>query len=60
MAKYKITHECGHVQVHKLFGPEEKRETRFQWLMTQKCEKCLAEDNNNENRADFFEQAAAV
>ena len=44
MAKYDITHECGHTETHNLIGPRRDRERRIQWLETSLCSECYRAD----------------
>lgn len=38
--KYDVTHSCGHVVVHELFGPYKERERTIGWLTDMPCEEC--------------------
>lgn len=40
MAKYAVTHSCGHDQVHVLFGKHKDRESKIEWLATTLCTDC--------------------
>jgi hypothetical protein len=40
MAKYTVTHSCGHTQVHELFGPGKERERKLDWFGRQECTEC--------------------
>jgi len=40
MAKYDVTHSCGHVQTHELFGKNSERERKISWLEGQDCTEC--------------------
>lgn len=40
MAKYTITHSCGHDQVHDLFGKSEERDRKESWLGGTLCAVC--------------------
>ncbi len=40
MAKYTITHACGHEQEHQLVGKESERRNRIDWLRTTDCRAC--------------------
>lgn len=40
MAKYTVTHNCGHTQTHELFGPGKERERKITWLQTTECKEC--------------------
>jgi hypothetical protein len=41
MAKYTITHECGHTEEVALFGKSSERDRRIKWLESQPCRECL-------------------
>lgn len=43
MAKYTVTHSCGHDQDHQLFGPTKDRESRAAWLQGKVCTECWRE-----------------
>lgn len=40
MAKYTVTHTCGHTQDVNLFGKNTERDRRIAWLETQPCPEC--------------------
>lgn len=40
MAKYTVTHACGHTAEHQLFGKESDRQSRLAWLRTTDCRDC--------------------
>lgn len=40
MAKYSVTHKCGHTVTHSLFGKESAREWRIQGLEAEDCLEC--------------------
>lgn len=40
MAKYPITHQCGHTETHELFGPGRERDKKISWLKTTDCKAC--------------------
>ena len=40
MAKYTVTHSCGHTQTHDLFGPGKDRERKIAWMENQPCTDC--------------------
>lgn len=40
MAKYTVTHTCGHEQKHQLFGPHRERDRKIQWFSTTLCTEC--------------------
>ncbi len=40
MAKYEVTHSCGHTATTQLVGPGKDRERKLAWLETILCENC--------------------
>lgn len=40
MAKYTISHLCGHDQVHQLIGPHRDRDAKIQWMQGKPCSAC--------------------
>lgn len=40
MARYTITHRCGHEQTHQLYGKHSDRDRKLDWLATQDCSDC--------------------
>lgn len=40
MAKYTITHTCGHDHEYQLFGKSNERERKMAWLEKQECPEC--------------------
>lgn len=51
MAKYTITHKCGHDEEISLFGPMDERERKIEWLESKPCKACKhAEDNKKAER----------
>lgn len=40
MAKYMVTHRCGHEVSHNLFGPGKERKSKLMWLAAQECREC--------------------
>lgn len=40
MAKYTITHKCGHIEEVQLFGKMEDRERRIAYLEAEECDEC--------------------
>ena len=40
MAKYEISHTCGHTRTVELFGKYEDREREIEWLESQGCPEC--------------------
>jgi uncharacterized protein (TIGR02996 family) len=52
MAKYDVTHSCGHVEEVQLFGRTRDRESRIEWLgRSGLCSACYAERNRQEREA---------
>lgn len=43
MAKYNITHSCGHEEVVNIVGPEKDRPRKREWLESQPCYECKRE-----------------
>jgi hypothetical protein len=41
MARYTVTHNCGHPSVEHLSGPHDQRERKIAWLSGQMCPECL-------------------
>ena len=40
MAKYEISHTCGHTRTVELFGKYEDRKRKIEWLESQECPEC--------------------
>ena len=40
MAKYTVTHSCGHSETVQLVGPGRERESRREWLESSPCTDC--------------------
>lgn len=55
MARYDVTHACGHVAVHNLIGPRRSREWRIKQLEEELCRECWLEEQRRKN-----EEAAAA
>jgi hypothetical protein len=51
MAKYTITHTCGHTEEVQLFGKMEDRERKIKWLESQECDECRKAKANAEAAA---------
>ena len=51
MAKYTITHKCGHVEEVQLFGKIEDRERRIAYLESIECDECRKAKVNAEASA---------
>src|SRR5690606_30806905 len=51
VAKYDVTHACGHVAVHNLIGPRRSREWRIKQLEEELCRECWLEEQRRKNEA---------
>lgn len=40
MAKYEISHSCGHTEIVRAHGSADERERRLSWLSNQPCFRC--------------------
>lgn len=40
MAKYTVTHACGHEETVQLYGPTKERDRKLAWLAEQDCPEC--------------------
>ncbi len=40
MAKYEITHQCGHSEEVQIYGPEKERPGKREWMERQPCPEC--------------------
>jgi len=49
MAKYHVTHACGHETEYNLFGPYESRRQRISSLESRLCPECWEAKRNEEN-----------
>lgn len=49
MAKYTVTHTCGHTETVQLFGAEKERKRRLDWMRGQDCAACKAAAVNRDN-----------
>lgn len=57
MAKYDVTHTCGHVAIHALYGPVRDRQRRIGWLEGQPCTECWREQQQSAAEATSQEMA---
>jgi hypothetical protein len=57
MARYTVTHSCGHEQEHQLIGKHSERERKLEWLATRPCIECY---RKGEEEARAEENAAAA
>ena len=63
MAKYTITHSCGHTVEHQIYGSNSKgeRDRKIEWLESTPCSECYkaekmektAQTNSNANMAEL-------
>jgi hypothetical protein len=51
MAKYDVTHSCGHTATHQIYGPGKERERKLDWLSTTLCYDCYATKRDAERAA---------
>lgn len=51
MAKYTVSHKCGHSQTHELFGKGSERERKITWLETTDCKECWSKSQRAERDA---------
>lgn len=51
MAKYTVTHRCGHTQTHELFGPGKERDKKLSWLQTTSCKECWMAEQREARKA---------
>lgn len=49
MAKYEVTHACGHVDTHNLIGPRRSREWKLSRLEEEFCRDCALEEQRRKN-----------
>lgn len=40
MAKYQVTHSCGHVETVKLYGKHDERQKNLEWMEQRLCNTC--------------------
>lgn len=59
MAKYTVTHSCGHTETHQIYGPHKDRPRRAEWLGNRKCEECRSKDHQEEREAENASAAEA-
>ena len=59
MAKYQVTHSCGHTVTHQLYGKNSERERKIEWMEGKLCADCykaqkdLERKQANERSADL-------
>lgn len=51
MAKYTITHSCGHSQTHQLYGPMDERDRTIAYRESQPCTSCWSAAKRQEDDA---------
>lgn len=49
MAKYTVTHKCGHEKEHNLIGPRRSREWKLERLESELCDECEAAERERQN-----------
>lgn len=59
MAKYNVTHSCGHVERVDLIGPHRSREWRIERMQTERCQDCRHEELQRQNAQAAEENRAA-
>lgn len=59
MAKYTVTHACGHDHTYQLYGPNRERERKIAWLAEQDCPECAKRAREEQHKAEA-EEAAKV
>lgn len=52
MAKYTITHSCGHQAEHQIAGKESERPARAQWLRERVCYACYKAEQIAQDKAE--------
>ncbi len=61
MAKYTITHKCGHEEVHNICGPLKDRDRKAEYLASRLCRECwLAEQKKKAEASASANQAAGL
>jgi hypothetical protein len=56
MAKYTVTHACGHTVTHALFGAYRDREKKREWLKDGLCSDCYREEQTRLAQAQAEQQ----
>jgi len=51
MAKYTVSHSCGHQQTHELFGKVSERERKLEWMKDTDCTDCWKAKQRAERNA---------
>ena len=59
MAKYTITHKCGHEEVHNISGPVKDRDRKAEYLASRVCRECWLAEQNKKAEADASANQAA-
>jgi hypothetical protein len=60
MAKYSITHTCGHEQTIQIVGPEKDRASKADWYRSQPCTTCKRANKLSEDAAATAHMAALI
>ena len=50
--KYDINYSCGHMATVQLYGSEQERERKIEWLKTQTCPECQKAERQKEYAAE--------
>lgn len=56
----RITHACGHEQVHYLHGFASQQDRKARWLQTTKCRTCFMADKQAEQTAAAAQDSTAI
>lgn len=59
MAKYQVTHSCGHTETARLFGLGAERRKRIEWMERNLCTACWKAEKERA-RAEENERVAAI
>lgn len=57
MAKYQVTHACGHIKTHSLFGKNKDREWRIARLESEYCSDCVEAERQKQNQMNAQKNA---
>lgn len=52
MAKYEVTHTCGHTHTYQLYGKTADRERKMAWLAEQECPECAKRAREEQHKAE--------
>lgn len=59
MAKYGVTHSCGHEVVHQIYGPHKGRDSKVEWLSSRPCTDCWRKEQDEQRAAASAKAAEA-